>query len=75
MFSKTIIALATLAIAVTAAPKGGSNKGKVSFTLPNCIKSGNYFLRGELLALHGAGSTGGAQFYVCHITNHDTNKR
>lgn len=30
MFSKTIIALAALAIAVTAAPKGGSNKGKVS---------------------------------------------
>ena len=30
MFSKTIITLAALAVAVVAAPKGGSNKGQVS---------------------------------------------
>ncbi|KAF3253539.1 hypothetical protein TWF192_003792 [Orbilia oligospora] len=39
-------------------------KGLVSFKLPDCIPPGNYFLRGELLALHGAGSNLGAQFYM-----------
>ncbi|KAF3910960.1 Endoglucanase-4 [Arthrobotrys entomopaga] len=41
-----------------------ANKGKVTFTLPSCIPAGNYFLRGELIALHGASSTLGAQFYM-----------
>ncbi|KAF3916745.1 Endoglucanase-4 [Dactylellina cionopaga] len=39
-------------------------KGLVTFKLPDCIPSGNYFLRGELIALHGAGSNLGAQFYM-----------
>jgi len=41
-----------------------TNKGKVTFTLPSCIPAGNYFLRGELIALHGASSSLGAQFYI-----------
>jgi hypothetical protein len=44
-----------------------ANKGKVTFTVPSCIPSGNYLLRGELIALHAAGSYPGAQFYVCLI--------
>ncbi|KAK6362658.1 hypothetical protein TWF730_000113 [Orbilia blumenaviensis] len=39
-------------------------KGLVSFKLPDCIPPGNYLLRGELIALHGAGSNLGAQFYM-----------
>ncbi|EWC44375.1 hypothetical protein DRE_01201 [Drechslerella stenobrocha 248] len=49
---------------VWAVDKLVANKGKVTFKLPDCIPSGNYFLRGELLALHGASSTLGAQFYM-----------
>ncbi|CCA67656.1 related to cel1 protein precursor [Serendipita indica DSM 11827] len=41
-----------------------ANKGKVSFPVPSCIPPGNYFLRVELVALHGAGSYPGAQFYM-----------
>ncbi|KAK6343848.1 hypothetical protein TWF696_007503 [Orbilia brochopaga] len=41
-----------------------ANKGLVTFKLPDCIPSGNYFLRGELIALHGASSNLGAQFYI-----------
>ncbi|KAJ6261140.1 Endoglucanase-4 [Drechslerella dactyloides] len=39
-------------------------KGFVDFKIPTCIPPGNYLLRGELLALHGAGSYPGAQFYM-----------
>jgi cellulase len=41
-----------------------ANKGKVSFTIPSCIPPGNYLLRHELIALHGAGSYPGAQLYM-----------
>jgi len=41
-----------------------SNKGKVSFTIPSCIPAGQYLLRVELIALHGASSYPGAQFYM-----------
>ncbi|KAK6355050.1 hypothetical protein TWF696_004176 [Orbilia brochopaga] len=41
-----------------------ANKGFVDFKIPTCIPPGNYLLRGELLALHGAGSYPGAQFYL-----------
>lgn len=41
-----------------------ANKGKVSFTVPSCISAGNYLLRVELIALHGASSYPGAQFYM-----------
>ncbi|KAF9457389.1 glycosyl hydrolase family 61-domain-containing protein [Collybia nuda] len=40
------------------------NKGKVTFTIPSCIASGQYLLRHEMIALHGAGSYPGAQFYM-----------
>jgi len=41
-----------------------ANKGKVTYTIPSCIPSGNYFLRHELIALHAASSYPGAQFYM-----------
>ncbi|PVF94637.1 hypothetical protein CPB86DRAFT_817837 [Serendipita vermifera] len=41
-----------------------ANDGKVTFTIPSCIPSGNYFLRVEIIALHGASSYPGAQFYM-----------
>lgn len=34
------------------------------FTMPSCIAPGDYLLRVELIALHSAGSQGGAQFYM-----------
>ncbi|KAG8953534.1 hypothetical protein FRC00_006301 [Tulasnella sp. 408] len=40
-----------------------ANHGVVNFTIPSCIPSGNYFLRAEMIALHGASSYPGAQFY------------
>ncbi|KAG8947153.1 hypothetical protein FRC04_011005 [Tulasnella sp. 424] len=40
-----------------------TNKGLVNFTIPTCIPSGNYLLRVELIALHGASVYPGAQFY------------
>ncbi|KAG8965117.1 hypothetical protein FRC00_010453, partial [Tulasnella sp. 408] len=40
-----------------------SNKGLVHFKIPACIAPGNYLLRVELVALHGASSYPGAQFY------------
>jgi len=41
-----------------------TNLGEQSIPIPSCIASGQYLLRAELIALHGAGSTGGAQFYM-----------
>jgi cellulase len=41
-----------------------ANKGKVSFTIPKCIASGDYLLRVEIIALHSAQSYPGAQFYM-----------
>ncbi|KAG8903789.1 hypothetical protein FRC01_008991 [Tulasnella sp. 417] len=41
-----------------------ANKGLVNFTIPSCIPPGNYLLRVELIALHGASSYPGAQFYM-----------
>lgn len=41
-----------------------ANKGEQVVTIPSCIAPGQYLLRGELIALHGAGSQKGAQFYV-----------
>ncbi|KAL1619644.1 hypothetical protein SLS54_006581 [Diplodia seriata] len=40
------------------------NAGKVSFTMPTCIPDGNYLLRVELIALHGASTYPGAQLYM-----------
>ncbi|KAG8989697.1 hypothetical protein FRB93_003554 [Tulasnella sp. JGI-2019a] len=38
--------------------------GLQNFTIPTCIPAGNYFLRLEIIALHGASVYPGAQFYV-----------
>jgi cellulase len=35
--------------------------GKVNFTMPSCLPDGDYLLRAELIALHGASSYPGAQ--------------
>ena len=41
-----------------------SNGGVQTITIPQCIAPGQYLLRGELIALHSASSSGGAQFYM-----------
>ncbi|KAJ6473115.1 glycoside hydrolase family 61 protein I, partial [Mycena sanguinolenta] len=41
-----------------------ANKGKVTFTIPPCIAAGQYLLRHEMIALHGAVTYPGAQFYM-----------
>lgn len=38
--------------------------GLVNFTLPECIPSGQYLMRHEIIALHQAYDVEGAQFYV-----------
>jgi len=38
--------------------------GQQSIPIPSCIASGQYLLRAELIALHGAESANGAQFYM-----------
>ncbi|KAF2643531.1 hypothetical protein P280DRAFT_447232 [Massarina eburnea CBS 473.64] len=38
--------------------------GVQTITIPQCIAPGQYLLRGELIALHGAQSAQGAQFYM-----------
>lgn len=35
-----------------------------TFTLPDNLPPGDYLMRGEHIALHGAGEVGGAQFYM-----------
>ncbi|KAI4606573.1 hypothetical protein J4E80_010109 [Alternaria sp. BMP 0032] len=41
-----------------------ANKGVQTITIPKCIAPGQYLLRGELIALHSASSSMGAQFYM-----------
>ncbi|KAF7290218.1 CBM1 domain-containing protein [Mycena indigotica] len=41
-----------------------ANKGKVTVTIPSCIPAGQYLLRHEIIALHGATAYPGAQFYM-----------
>jgi len=43
-------------------PAQGS--ASVSVTIPKSLPSGEYLLRVESIALHSAGSSGGAQFYI-----------
>ncbi|KAL9113787.1 MAG: hypothetical protein Q9227_002232 [Pyrenula ochraceoflavens] len=38
------------------------------FTIPTCIAPGDYLLRVELIALHSAYTSGGAQFYVLSLS-------
>lgn len=41
-----------------------TGKGTVSVTIPKCIPNGDYLLRVEHIALHGASALNGAQFYL-----------
>ncbi|TAQ90888.1 hypothetical protein B7494_g788 [Chlorociboria aeruginascens] len=41
-----------------------ANLGVQNIPIPACIASGQYLLRAELIALHAASTTGGAQFYM-----------
>jgi cellulase len=41
-----------------------TNCGKQTFTVPADIAPGNYLVRAEAIALHSAGSSGGAQMYM-----------
>ncbi|KAG8806491.1 hypothetical protein FRC18_006065 [Serendipita sp. 400] len=45
-----------------------SNCGKFTFTVPSCIPAGDYLIRAEVIALHVAGSVGGAQLYMSCYT-------
>lgn len=47
-----------------------SNNGWTEFSMPACVAPGQYLLRAELIALHSAGTTGGAQFYVVSLSTH-----
>ncbi|KAG9098425.1 hypothetical protein FRC06_006402, partial [Ceratobasidium sp. 370] len=44
-----------------------SNKQTFTFKIPSGVPAGNYLLRIEHIALHGASSAGGAQFYASPI--------
>ncbi|TFK26937.1 endoglucanase II [Coprinopsis marcescibilis] len=41
-----------------------SNNGWQYFNMPTCVAPGHYLMRVELIALHGAYSAGGAQYYM-----------
>ncbi|KAB8298619.1 hypothetical protein EYC80_000798 [Monilinia laxa] len=41
-----------------------NNAGVQSITIPSCIANGQYLLRAELIALHAASGTQGAQLYM-----------
>lgn len=38
--------------------------GQIDVKIPSDIPAGDYLLRAEVIALHTAGSSGGAQFYM-----------
>ncbi|KAK4124653.1 carbohydrate-binding module family 1 protein [Parathielavia appendiculata] len=41
-----------------------SNAGQHYIDIPSCLENGQYLLRAEMIALHGGGSSGGAQIYM-----------
>jgi cellulase len=41
-----------------------NGQGRHTIKIPSCIAPGQYLLRAEMLALHGAGNYPGAQFYM-----------
>ncbi|KAK4211232.1 putative glycoside hydrolase family 61 protein [Rhypophila decipiens] len=41
-----------------------NGQGKHAIKIPECIAPGQYLLRAEMIALHGAGNYPGAQFYM-----------
>ncbi|KAJ0151908.1 putative endo-beta-1,4-glucanase D, partial [Colletotrichum tanaceti] len=43
---------------------GGSGLRNFTFTLPAEVPTGEYLVRAEHIGLHGAGTKGGAQFYI-----------
>ncbi|KAG8755317.1 hypothetical protein FRC14_004147 [Serendipita sp. 396] len=45
-----------------------ANCGKLTVTIPSCIPAGQYLLRAEVIALHVAFQTNGAQFYMSCFT-------
>lgn len=49
---------------VWATSKVIDNAGKHAIKIPDCIEDGQYLLRAEMIALHAAGSAGGAQLYM-----------
>ncbi|KAI0836892.1 carbohydrate-binding module family 1 protein [Hypoxylon sp. FL0890] len=49
---------------VWATTKVINNEGKQPITIPDCLPDGQYLLRAEMIALHGASSANGAQFYM-----------
>ncbi|CAN9251868.1 unnamed protein product [Alternaria sp. RS040] len=55
-----------------------ANGGWHYFDMPTCVATGDYLMRVELIALHGAQNQGGAQFYMecaqIHVTGSGTNK-
>ncbi len=45
------------------------NCGKRTFKVPSKIPAGDYLVRAEAIALHAAGQSGGAQFYMsCYVS-------
>ncbi|CAN8101607.1 unnamed protein product [Discula destructiva] len=40
------------------------NKPSIDIPIPSCVEDGEYLLRAEQIALHTAGTVGGAQFYL-----------
>jgi hypothetical protein len=45
-----------------------NNAGKHPINIPDCLPDGQYLLRAEMIALHGASSAQGAQLYVRLLT-------
>lgn len=41
-----------------------NNGGLQAINIPSCITPGQYLLRAEMIALHSASSSGGAQLYM-----------
>ncbi|KAL0577156.1 hypothetical protein V5O48_004832 [Marasmius crinis-equi] len=41
-----------------------ANGGKYTFMIPECVPSGQYLMRHEIIALHSASSYPGTQFYI-----------
>ena len=61
-FNNTIVSITDPSGAVISWASSG--KTQVPVTLPKSLPSGEYLLRAEHIALHSAGSSGGAQFYI-----------
>lgn len=54
---------------VWATSKVIEGQGKHTVKIPQCIESGQYLLRVEMIALHGASNYPGAQFYVSQASS------